>query len=78
VSSKLSHGLPDNYNSYEIDDFRSWIAGYWHLRRLRRYEDMGTELEATWRPSRWFDVHGSWTWQDPRFTSFVFTNSAGC
>ena len=66
------------YNSYEIDDFRRLDSGV--LAPFVVYGDTktwGTELEATWRPSRWFDVHGSWTWQDPRFTSFVFTNSAG-
>jgi outer membrane receptor protein involved in Fe transport len=66
------------YKSYEIDDFRALPSGV--LAPFTVYGNTrtwGTELEATWRPTRWFDLHGSWTWQDSRFTNFVFTNSAG-
>lgn len=46
------------------------------------YDDtktLGTELEGTWRPVKWFDLHASWIWQDAKFTVFVFvyTNSSG-
>jgi outer membrane receptor protein involved in Fe transport len=71
-------GFRTIYNSYEIDDFRTLPNGL--LAPVTVYGDTntkGVELEATWRPVHWFDLHASWTWQDSRFTSFVFTNSAG-
>ncbi len=71
-------GFRTIYNSYEIDDFRTLPNGL--LSPVTVYGDTitkGVELEATWRPVHWFDLHGSWTWQDSRFSSFVFTNSAG-
>ncbi|WNO53864.1 TonB-dependent receptor [Stakelama saccharophila] len=71
-------GFRSIYNSYEIDDYREEADGT--LEPFRVFGDTrtwGTELEATWRPVDWFDLHGSWTWQDARFSSFVFTNSDG-
>lgn len=66
-------GFRTTFNSYEIDDTRLNAQGT--LEPFRVFGDTrtwGTELEATWRPVSWFDLHGAWTWQDARFTSFVF------
>lgn len=82
---KYSHGPFDFYatgfrtiyNSYQITDYRT-VDGI--LTPFTVYGDTntkGVELEATWRPVHWFDLHGSWTYQDSRFTNFLFTNSSG-
>ncbi|PZQ57416.1 MAG: cyclic nucleotide-binding protein [Novosphingobium pentaromativorans] len=71
-------GFNSVYKSYEISDYRQNAAGQYVLNTV--YGDTktwGTELEATWRPVKWFDIHANWTWQDARFTDFVYTNSSG-
>ena len=71
-------GFRTVYNSYQISDFRTLANGL--LSPVTVYGDTitkGIELEATIRPVAWFDLHGSWTYQDSRFSDFVYTNSAG-
>ncbi|HUD30671.1 MAG TPA: TonB-dependent receptor, partial [Novosphingobium sp.] len=71
-------GFNSIYKSYEISDYRQNSAGQYVLNTV--YGDTktwGTELEATWRPAPWFDIHANWTWQDARFSDFVYTNSSG-
>ena len=66
------------YNSYAISDYQKLANGL--LSPVTVYGDTkttGTEIEGTWRPTDWFDLHASWTWQDNRFSKFVYTNSAG-
>lgn len=66
-------GFRTIYNSYEIDDVRPDANGALiPFRVFGNTRTWGTELEATWRPVDWFDLRGAWTWQDARFTSFVF------
>lgn len=71
-------GFNSIYKSYEISDYRQNSAGNYVLNRV--YGDAktwGTELEATWRPVHWFDLHANWTWQNACFTDFAYTNSNG-
>jgi outer membrane receptor protein involved in Fe transport len=71
-------GFRTVYNSYQISDFRTLANGL--LSPVTVYGDTitkGVELEATIRPVAWFDLHGSWTYQDSRFSDFIYTNSAG-
>jgi outer membrane receptor protein involved in Fe transport len=70
-------GFRTKYNSYEISDFRNVNGTLTAFRVLGDTRTVGTELEAGWRATDWFDLHASWTWQDARFTNFVYTNSAG-
>lgn len=70
-------GFRTKYNSYEITDFRNVGGTLTPFRVLGDTRTWGTELEAGWRPTDWFDLHASWTWQDARFTNFVYTNNAG-
>lgn len=66
------------YNSYAISDYQKLANGL--LSPVTVYGDTntaGTEIEGTIRPVRWFDLHASWTWQNARFSRFVYTNSAG-
>jgi len=70
-------GFRTQYNSFEIADVRQDANGA--LVPFRVFGDTrtwGTELEATWRPVQWFDLHGAWTWQDARYTNFVFNQQA--
>lgn len=71
-------GFNSIYKSYEISDYKQNAAGQYVLNTV--YGDTrtwGTELEATWRPADWFDLHANWTWQDAKFTDFVYTNASG-
>ena len=71
-------GFRTVYNSYAISDYQRLANGL--LSPVTVYGDTkttGTEIEGTWRPTNWFDLHASWTWQDNRFSKFVYTNSAG-
>lgn len=71
-------GFNSVYKSYEISDYRQNSSGQYVLNTV--YGDTktwGTELEGTWRPVKWFDLHANWTWQDAKFTDFVYTNSSG-
>ncbi|MET4664769.1 outer membrane receptor protein involved in Fe transport [Sphingomonas sp. PvP056] len=71
-------GFRTIYNSYQISDYRTLTNGL--LSPFTVYGDTNTkgiELEATLRPVKWFDLHASWTYQDSRFSDFVYTNSAG-
>ncbi|RDE05700.1 TonB-dependent receptor [Sphingomonas aracearum] len=70
-------GFRTKYNSYEISDFRNINGTLTPFRVLGDTRTWGTELEAGWRPTTWFDLHAAWTWQDARFTDFVYTNNAG-
>jgi len=71
-------GFRTDYNSYAISDFRRAEDGtLTPFRVLGDTRTWGTELEAAWWPTDWFDLRAAWTWQDARFTDFVFTNSAG-
>jgi outer membrane receptor protein involved in Fe transport len=71
-------GFRTIYNSYAISDYRTLPSGL--LSPFTVYGDTntkGVEFEATIRPVAWFDLHASWTYQDSRFSDFVYTNSAG-
>ena len=71
-------GFRTIYNSYQISDYRTLPSGL--LSPFTVYGDTntkGVEFEATIRPAAWFDLHASWTYQDSRFSDFVYTNSAG-
>jgi len=66
------------YKSLGITDFAVNAAGQLSPRTIygntRTY---GLELEGTLRPVPWFDIHGNWTYQDPQYSTFRFTNNAG-
>ncbi|WP_336966520.1 TonB-dependent receptor [Sphingobium aquiterrae] len=72
-------GFYSLYKSYEISDYKQDAnTGKFVLNTV--YGDTrtwGTELEATWRPVRWFDIHANWTWQDPKFSDFKYTDNTG-
>jgi len=72
-------GFYSLYKSYEISDYRQDPdTGKFVLNTV--YGDTrtwGTELEATWRPVSWFDIHANWTWQDPKFSDFKYTDNSG-
>jgi outer membrane receptor protein involved in Fe transport len=71
-------GFRTIYNSYAITDYQTQPSGV--LSAVTVYGDtntVGTEIEGTWRPFTWFDLHASWTWQDAHYSRFIYTNSAG-
>lgn len=71
-------GFRTIYNSYAISDYQTLPNG--QLAPVTVYGDTntkGVEFEATIRPVEWFDLHASWTYQDSRFSKFIYTNSAG-
>lgn len=71
-------GFRTIYNSYAISDYQRLASGL--LSPVTVYGDTntkGVEFEATIRPTAWFDLHASWTYQDSRFSKFIYTNSAG-
>jgi outer membrane receptor protein involved in Fe transport len=71
-------GFRSIYQSYEISDYVKAADGTLVLNTV--YGDTktwGAEVEANWRPTKWFDVRAMWTYQDARFTDFVYTNSSG-
>ncbi|MEG3088192.1 TonB-dependent receptor [Sphingomonas sp. PB4P5] len=71
-------GFRTIYNSYAISDYQRLASGL--LSPVTVYGDtktVGAEIEGIWRPTDWFDLHASWTWQRNRFSKFVYTNSAG-
>ncbi|EQB08110.1 hypothetical protein L288_08785 [Sphingobium quisquiliarum P25] len=71
-------GYRTRYNSYEIQDFRRDTAGTLiPVRVLGDTRTWGLEVESNWRPTPLFDLRAAWTWQNARFTSFIFTNDAG-
>lgn len=66
------------YKSLGITDFVPTQNGQFTQRTI--YGDtrtIGVELEGTWRPVRWFDIHANYTYQDPKYSTFRFNNSAG-
>jgi outer membrane receptor protein involved in Fe transport len=66
------------YESYQISDYRQNTTGQYVLNTV--YGDtktVGVEVEGTWRPVRWFDVHANYTYQDARFSNFAYTSSTG-
>ncbi|HWU03792.1 MAG TPA: TonB-dependent receptor [Novosphingobium sp.] len=70
-------GFRSVYNSYAITDYVLTNTSYQARTVYGDTRTWGVEAEATWRPVRWFDLHGQYTWQDPRFSRFVYTNSSG-
>jgi outer membrane receptor protein involved in Fe transport len=45
-----------------------------------RYADtqtFGVELEASLRPAPWFDISGTFTWQDAQYEGLTYTDAAG-
>jgi outer membrane receptor protein involved in Fe transport len=66
------------YESYEISDYRTAADGALVLNRVfGDTETNGVEVEAFWTPVDWFDIRAMWTYQDARFTDFIYTNSSG-
>jgi outer membrane receptor protein involved in Fe transport len=71
-------GFRTLYDSYEIDDFFTAPDGTLQPRTVYGdTETWGAEVEGVWSPTRWFDLHAMWTYQDARFTDFKFTDSTG-
>lgn len=71
-------GFQSVYESYEISDYKENAAGTLVLTTV--YGDTktrGVEAEGYWSPVNWFDLRANWTYQDARFTDFVYTNSSG-
>jgi len=71
-------GFRTVYESYQISDYRQNPQGVYVLNTV--YGDtrtLGAELEGTWRPTRWFDLHANYTFQDPRFSDFAYTTNTG-
>jgi len=71
-------GFRTVYESYQISDYRQNTTGQYVLNTV--YGDtktVGVEVEGTWRPVRWFDVHANYTYQDARFSNFAYTSSTG-
>lgn len=66
------------YRSLGITDFVPTQNGQFTQRTI--YGDtrtIGVELEGTWRPVEWFDIHANYTYQDPKYSNFRFTSSQG-
>ena len=71
-------GFRTIYQSYEISDYRTAADGTLVLNRVfGDTKTTGIEAEGSWRPTKWFDIRAMWTYQNARFTDFVYTNSAG-
>lgn len=71
-------GFQTIYHSYAISDYREDADGNLQLTTVYGDTDTkGVEVEGFWRPIDWFDIRAMWTYQDARFTDFVFTNSSG-
>ncbi|WP_213980483.1 TonB-dependent receptor [Sphingomonas sp. dw_22] len=70
-------GFRTIYQSYEIDDYHQVNGVYVLNVGFGDTRTLGVELEGTWRPVSWFDIHANWTYQDPKFTEFKYTDSAG-
>jgi len=71
-------GFRSIYKSWEIDDFKPNATNQLELHKTYgNTETWGIELEGTWRPVKWFDLHANWTWQDPKFSKFKFTDENG-
>lgn len=63
------------YKSLGITDFVPTQNGQFTTRTI--YGDtrtIGLELEGTWRPVNWFDIHANWTYQDPKYSTFKFND----
>jgi len=72
-------GFRSLYKSWEIDDYHQ-VNGTGPFVLDVAYGNtntLGVELEGTWRPVKWFDLHANWTWQDPKFSQFKYTDSTG-
>lgn len=66
------------YKNLGIGDFVPTGNGQFTQRTI--YGDTrttGLELEGTLRPVEWFDVHANYTFQDPKYSTFRFTNNQG-
>lgn len=71
-------GFRTIYESYQISDYRQNSSGQFVLNTVfGDTETWGAEVEGTWRPAPWFDVHANYTYQHARFSDFVYTNSTG-
>ncbi|MBT0670098.1 TonB-dependent receptor [Novosphingobium profundi] len=70
-------GFRSIYHSYAISDYKLVDGKYVGQTVYGDTDTWGVELEATWKPVSWFDLHGQYTWRDPRFSKFVYTNSSG-
>ncbi|WBO21042.1 TonB-dependent receptor [Sphingomonas abietis] len=65
------------YKSYAITDYTLTNGAYSGRTVYGNTKTWGVELEGTWHPRTWFDLHAQYTWQDPRFSKFIYTNSSG-
>lgn len=70
-------GFRSLYHSYAISDYKLVDGKYVGQTVYGDTDTWGVEVEATWKPVSWFDLHGQYTWQDPRFSNFLYTNSSG-
>lgn len=70
-------GFRSLYKSYAITDYTLTNGVYSGRTVYGNTETWGAEFEGTWRPVRWFDLHGQYTWQNPQFSQFIYTNSSG-
>jgi outer membrane receptor protein involved in Fe transport len=70
-------GFRSIYKSYAITDYTLQNGQYVGQTVYGDTKTWGVELEGTWRPTRWFDLHAQYTWQNPRFSKFLYTNSSG-
>ncbi|MBB5713093.1 TonB-dependent receptor [Sphingomonas xinjiangensis] len=71
-------GFRTAYESYQISDYRQNGSGQFVLNTVfGNTETWGAEVEGTWRPVPWFDIHANYTYQRARFSDFVYTNNVG-
>ncbi|WP_039996706.1 TonB-dependent receptor [Sphingomonas sanxanigenens] len=71
-------GFRTIYESWAISDYRQNASGQYVLNTVYGdTETLGAEVEGTWRPVKWFDIHANYTYQDGKFSDFAYTNSAG-
>ena len=71
-------GFRTIYQSYQISDYRQNDAGQFVLNTVfGDTETIGAEVEGTWQPVPWFDIHANYTYQHARFTDFVYRNANG-
>lgn len=71
-------GFRTIYQSYQISDYRQNSAGQYVLNTVfGDTETLGAEVEGTWQPVKWFDIHANYTYQRARFTDFVYRNANG-
>lgn len=70
-------GFRSIYKSYAITDYKTVGTSFIAQTVYGDTNTWGVEAEATWHPRTWFDIHGQYTWQDPKFSHFLYTNSSG-